>query len=109
MAKYLKTVDIWTLTEDQIKTLQPGQWVTAGGSRGVFCGVKPSGSVVVAWKSNMDSHRDPGAYLRALLDYAKAGREIAPKKTPKVSKFSGMDALMVSVFLVLWAGLLSIA
>lgn len=47
MARFQRTVDIWSLEPEQIARLQPGQWVTAGGARGVFCGVRDSGTVVV--------------------------------------------------------------
>jgi hypothetical protein len=30
MAKYQKSIDIWTLSKDQKRALQAGQWITAG-------------------------------------------------------------------------------
>lgn len=75
--KFQPTKDIWALSETQIKKLQPGQWVSAGPAEaskdncGVFCGVKPSGSVVVAWNGNAKSRPSRKAYRRALMDYAK--------------------------------------
>lgn len=47
--KFQKTLDIWTLSDEQIAALQPGQWVSAGPldsdrrNLGTFCGIKPSG------------------------------------------------------------------
>lgn len=72
MAKFAKTIDIWSLSDhDRIK-LQPGQYVTAGpgGAKGRFWGQRQS-STVVAW---LDNSRGRGAdYHKALRDYAKAG------------------------------------
>lgn len=69
--RYQKTIDIWSLSKDEISKLQPGQWVEAGGSRGVFCGVKSSGSIVCMWEGNAKGH--PFGYMgyrKALMDYA---------------------------------------
>lgn len=80
--KFSKTVDIYKLSREEVAKLQPGQWVIAGESdnprehRGTFCGVKPNGIVVVAWQGNA-RRADGGSkeYRRALMDYAKGGRE----------------------------------
>lgn len=75
--KFKPTTDIWALNDDQIKKLQPGQWVSAGtpdthrDNCGVFCGVKPSGCVVVAWNGNAKGRPSKKAYRRSLMDYAK--------------------------------------
>jgi hypothetical protein len=79
MSRFTKAVDIWATPVEQ---LQPGQWVFAGtdegaGSptRGRFLGVKPSGSIVVAWMGNARSHRRSPegikGYLASLRNYAK--------------------------------------
>lgn len=47
--KYTKPVDVWTLTPEQRKALQVGQWITAGAARGQWLGQKASGSDVAAW------------------------------------------------------------
>lgn len=74
MARYQKTVDIWD-NKTNVNKLQPGQWVEAGkgGDRGIFCGVKASGSVVVAWKNNASNHKRGGyrGYISDLFSYAK--------------------------------------
>lgn len=74
--KFTKAVDIHATPAE---TLQPGQWVFAGtdggaGSptRGRFLGVKPSGSIVVAWMGNARSHSSVNSYVRSLRDYARA-------------------------------------
>ena len=75
--KYQRTINLFTMTEDQIKRIQRGQWVSAGEvtcgkDRGVFCGVKQSGSIVVAWQGNAQSHKDRKGYRKALMNYGKA-------------------------------------
>ena len=70
MARFQRTIDIWSLEPEQIARLQPGQWVTAGGSLGVFCGVRESGSVVVMWQGNAQG-RDYRSYRKTLMDYGR--------------------------------------
>ncbi len=78
MGRYLPTVDLWSLPADQIATLQRGQWVSAGPlesplQRGIFCGVRASGSVVVAWMGNARGrYRE---YRRTLMNYGSANHE----------------------------------
>ena len=75
--KFKPTIDIWGLPSDALKTLQPGQWVSAGApdenrtNCGRFYGVKPSGSVVVAWNGNARNRPSIKAYHKALHTYAK--------------------------------------
>jgi hypothetical protein len=73
--KYTKSIDIWNLGAEQVAALQVGQWVYAGTneamSRGRYLGVKPSGSVVVAWHGNAKSRAKYWDYQRALLNYAR--------------------------------------
>ena len=70
--RYTKSVDIWSLTPDQVCKLQPGQWVEGGGELGRFWGVTSGGTVVVAWHQNA---RRAGykKYNMALRDFALAG------------------------------------
>jgi hypothetical protein len=69
---FKKTIDIYTLTESQIKVLQPGQWVTAGGgATGRFYGVRKSGSVVVAWSNNAKNSGNYFDYCKTLYQYAR--------------------------------------
>lgn len=69
--KFTKSIDIWKLTPVEISCLQPGQWVFAGNraDKGRYFGVKPSGSVVVAWHGNTRKGARR-SYYRALRDYA---------------------------------------
>lgn len=74
--KFQKTIDIWDMhanNPEQIKTLQPGQWVEAGGAKGRLCGVKESGTIVVAWQGNAKNHGKLGyhEYMRCLMNHAK--------------------------------------
>jgi hypothetical protein len=62
------------MTPDQMAGLQPGQWVFAGEPKdnGMFLGIKPSGTVVVAWRNNIANHgRNRIAYIRSLRQYAR--------------------------------------
>lgn len=76
MAKFQKTVDIWTLTIAERAKLQVGQWVSAGSdsspeNRGVWCG-QTKGSDVVAWQGNAKAYfKGPQAYRAALRGYAQ--------------------------------------
>lgn len=70
MPRYQRTLDIWSLDAEQVARLQPGQWVTAGGARGVFCGVRESGTVVVMWQENARSH-NYRIYRKTLMDYGR--------------------------------------
>jgi hypothetical protein len=69
--KFTKAIDIWALNPRQIASLQPGQWVYAGdsASKGRYYGVRPSGSVVVAWHGNTRKGARR-SYYRTLRDYA---------------------------------------
>lgn len=74
--RYQSPVNVWQASPEALAKLQPGQWVYAGepDSKGRFLGVKPSGSVVVAWLGNERNHGDRAgrlAYVRALRRYAK--------------------------------------
>jgi hypothetical protein len=79
MSRFSKPVDIWSTPA---ANLQPGQWVYAGSdegagaaTRGRFLGVKPSGTIVVAWMGNARNHRrSPGGikgYINSLRAYAR--------------------------------------
>lgn len=78
MAKYQKTVDIWTLTQEQRKGLQAGQWITAGKggkyeTKGIWCGVGKSGNDVAIWLGNLASRKGPARleHIRFMMQYAK--------------------------------------
>lgn len=70
--KFQKTVDIWDVRLD-LKSLQRGQWVKAGSSKdaskGIFCGVRQSGSVVVAWYENAKNRESFRDYVKTLMNY----------------------------------------
>lgn len=76
--RFEKTLDIWSLTEEQVKALKPGQWVATGkadedrSNCGVFCGVKKFGTVVVAWNGNARNSGSAKTYRKTLMAYAKA-------------------------------------
>lgn len=71
--KYLPAFDIWSTPAELLKHVQPGQWVYAGNKedKGRFYGIKPSGSIVVAWQGNAKRSGNLKGYYRALRDYAK--------------------------------------
>ncbi|MEQ1915399.1 MAG: hypothetical protein ABL856_01595 [Gallionella sp.] len=73
MSKFSASLDIWALDEKQVAALRVGQWVFAGDktNRGLFLGVKKSGSVVVAWLHNAkNSSCGYNTYVRNLRQYA---------------------------------------
>lgn len=75
MAKFTKAENIWALNQEEREALQPGQWVYAGhpSNKGRFLGVKPSGTVVVAWHDNAKGRGKGGytSYISTLRRYAK--------------------------------------
>ena len=74
--KYTKTVNIGSMSESEIRQLQPGQWVYTGTDgpmwRGRFWGVKPTGTVIVAWQGNATKSGNWRSYQRQLRLYAQA-------------------------------------
>lgn len=71
--KYQKALNIWALSDNEIKNLQPGQWIYAGeiSNKGIFLGNVISGSIVCAWYKNA-KQREYKSYIRTLRDYATA-------------------------------------
>lgn len=71
--KYQSIFDIWAVPVDLLKHVQAGQMVYAGdkANRGRFLGVRKSGSIVVAWQGNIQSHSDKVGYIKTLRNYAK--------------------------------------
>lgn len=74
--RYVKTINLWKLTTEQIAKLQCGQWVSAGDPESVnvcgrFYGVKQSGSVVVAWQGNALRADNYKEYQKTQYNYAK--------------------------------------
>jgi len=67
--RYMKTVDIWTLDDEQRRKLPIGQWVTAGpdGPKGRWMG-QGRASSVVAWLDNGRGHWR--SYMRTIRQYA---------------------------------------
>ena len=69
--KYQKTVDISKFQPQDYKALQAGQWISQCGAKGVFLGVKPSGTVVAAWYENAKRTSNYSNYIADLRRYAK--------------------------------------
>jgi hypothetical protein len=69
--KYAPAFDIWAVPHGLYKHIQPGQWVYAGSpdTKGIFLGVKPSGTVVCAWYHNAKA-QEYKSYLKTLRTYA---------------------------------------
>lgn len=73
MAQFQKTVEIWPLSATERAALQPGQHITAGGAPGRWCGQTARGIDVAAWRGNAKGYKAGKlAYMRALIEYAKA-------------------------------------
>lgn len=72
--KYQKSINIWAISDSEIKKLQAGQWIYGGDikNKGMFLGVKPSGTVVVAWLGNASNQASYKGYIKALSNYARA-------------------------------------
>ena len=72
MSRFLPAMNIWTSTEDERDTWQPGQWCYAGNKedRGIYLGKKESGSIVVAWYQNAKNRKSYKEYVRSLRNYA---------------------------------------
>jgi hypothetical protein len=74
--KYTSVVDLNKMTIPEMRKLQRGQWVYTDQDRplwrGRFWGVKPSGTVVVAWQGNARKQSSYWEYQSTLLNYAKA-------------------------------------
>lgn len=71
--KYQSMFNVWDIPVDLLKHVQAGQMVYAGNksNRGRFLGVRRSGSVVVAWQGNVQTHSDKLGYIKSLRNYAK--------------------------------------
>lgn len=69
--KYQKTVSITNFQPSDYKTLQVGQWISQCGAKGVFLGVKPSGTIVAAWYENAKRTSNYSNYIADLRRYAK--------------------------------------
>lgn len=72
--RYQKAINIWNMQDNEIKKLQSGQWVYGGElkNKGMFLGVKKSGTVVVAWLGNAKFQDSYKGYIKALSQYARA-------------------------------------
>ena len=72
--RYQKSVNIWKMSDSEIKKLQVGQWIYGDDikNKGVFLGVKKSGTVVVAWLGNASKQASYRGYIKALSQYARA-------------------------------------
>lgn len=71
--RYTQPKDVWAMTTDQIRQMQPGQWVYAGEqtNKGQFLGVTQRDTVVVAWYGNAKNGRVYIDYIRCLRNFAK--------------------------------------
>jgi hypothetical protein len=72
--KYQKACNIWKMSDNAIKALQAGQWVYGDDikNKGMYLGIKPSGTVVVAWLGNASKQANYKGYIKALSNYAKS-------------------------------------
>jgi hypothetical protein len=70
---YQKAIDIWTISDSEIRKLQAGQWVYGSDikNKGMYLGTKKSGTIVVAWLGNASKQKSYKGYIKALSNYAK--------------------------------------
>lgn len=71
--KFLPAFNIWSVPAELLAKAQPGQWVYVGNpeDRGIFLGVKRSGTIVVAWHGNAKNQSSYRDYVNTLRQYAK--------------------------------------
>ena len=71
--KYQAAFNVWSMPAAFYQHIQVGQWVYAGDkqNKGIFLGIKKSGTVVVAWYGNAKNQKSFKAYIKALHTYAK--------------------------------------
>ena len=73
--RYQPSFNIWDIPTPLYKHLQVGQWIYAGDrdNKGIFLGVKPSGTIVCAWHKNAQAHGKGqfNKYIKTLRTYAK--------------------------------------
>lgn len=76
--KYRKTVNVYDPQQKCWDTMQVGQWVSAGepderrNNCGQFYGMRPNGTVIVAWNGNARNSGGWRHYHASLRQYAKA-------------------------------------
>jgi hypothetical protein len=72
LMKYQPAFNVWAMPDAFYKHIQTGQWVYAGSkdNKGIFLGVRKSGTVVVAWYHNAKSHKSFREYVKTLHHYA---------------------------------------
>lgn len=70
--KYQPSFNVWAMPDAFYKHIQPGQWVYAGDktNKGIFLGVKKSGTVVVAWYGNAKNQKSFREYVKTLHNFA---------------------------------------
>ena len=70
--KYQPAFNVWAMPASFYKHIQTGQWVYAGdkSNKGIFLGVRQSGTVVVAWYQNAKNHKSFREYVKTLHHYA---------------------------------------
>ena len=71
--QFMPSFNIWEVPAPLLAKAQPGQWVYAGDkeNKGIFLGVKRSGTVVVAWYGNAKGRESFKGYVKTLRAYAK--------------------------------------
>lgn len=74
MARYIPTVDIWSLDDAERAKLQPGQWIRCGKSAHLSRFYRQHSGGTLAF------HGTAPHATRKLLGYLKAGREMEARK-----------------------------
>jgi hypothetical protein len=74
---FRSTVNVWSMSREEVATLQRGQWVSAGtpdadrNNCGRFWGITKSGTLVVGWNGNARRFaKGPRDYQRTQYVYA---------------------------------------
>lgn len=69
--KYTTTFEVTNVPSQLRKYIQVGQWVTASGAKGIWCGQRKSGTDVVFYTDRAHIHDNPEEMIQLLIEYAK--------------------------------------
>lgn len=69
MARFIKTPELWEMSKEERQKLQPGQWVTCGGSPGRWAGI--CGPAEVAYVTHFDGRSVPMDQFKLMVKACK--------------------------------------
>lgn len=69
--KYTTTFEITNVPSELRKHIQVGQWVTACGAKGIWCGQRKSGTDVVCYTDRLPATADGAEMLAMMIRYGR--------------------------------------